>query len=501
MKTHKNLIANYFGQGWAALISLAFIPVYIHYLGVEGYGLIGIFMLLQAAFVIVDSGLSSAITREVARCKAGEPASASFPSFFRKFEWLYAGLALLFAVLVGIATTWISENWVRAEQLPLNTVKESIVWMAGIVGLLVLESLYRAVLVGSQRQGLLNVFLVIFSTMRALGAIAVLTWFSAGVVGYFIWQGVVSLISIVVMAITARRQMRLLPHSSVHPPGYMKAIWHFSLGTLTTTVLAVLLTQTDKLLLSKLLPLEAFGYYSLATTAAAAIYQFVKPITQAYYPRYAELVSAGKMDELAITYHRSAQLCAIATLPITVLLVFFGDQLLFAWTGNAIVAHHTSPLLIWLALGMLLNGLMNMPYMLQLAYGWSRFAAWSNAVAVILLLPSILWIVPEYGALGAAVCWFLLNVGYVLIAAPLMHGRLLSGERMNWLIGDLAVPIAAAMGVGAIFRWLYPGDLSVGEGLLWMAMSTVLTGVSTMMVLPKYRAQIKHFSASLLGHN
>ena len=42
-----NFIANFIGQGWVALMSLAFIPLYIKYLGVEAYGLIGLFALMQ----------------------------------------------------------------------------------------------------------------------------------------------------------------------------------------------------------------------------------------------------------------------------------------------------------------------------------------------------------------------------------------------------------------------------------------------------------------------
>ena len=43
-----NVVANYLGQGWQGLMSLAFVPLYIKYLGIESYGLIGIFALLQA---------------------------------------------------------------------------------------------------------------------------------------------------------------------------------------------------------------------------------------------------------------------------------------------------------------------------------------------------------------------------------------------------------------------------------------------------------------------
>ena len=48
MSLKRNVIANYLGQGWKALMELAFIPIYIKYLGIEAYGVIGIFALLQS---------------------------------------------------------------------------------------------------------------------------------------------------------------------------------------------------------------------------------------------------------------------------------------------------------------------------------------------------------------------------------------------------------------------------------------------------------------------
>jgi hypothetical protein len=48
MSLRANLIANYLGQGWTAVMGLAFVPMYIHYLGMEAYGLIGLFAVMQA---------------------------------------------------------------------------------------------------------------------------------------------------------------------------------------------------------------------------------------------------------------------------------------------------------------------------------------------------------------------------------------------------------------------------------------------------------------------
>jgi O-antigen/teichoic acid export membrane protein len=53
-----NVVANYIGQATRALIGLAFIPLYIKYLGIEAYGLIGMFAVLQTWLALLDAGMA-----------------------------------------------------------------------------------------------------------------------------------------------------------------------------------------------------------------------------------------------------------------------------------------------------------------------------------------------------------------------------------------------------------------------------------------------------------
>ena len=43
-----NLLSNFLGQSWRAIMSLALVPIYVKYLGIEAYGLIGIFAILMS---------------------------------------------------------------------------------------------------------------------------------------------------------------------------------------------------------------------------------------------------------------------------------------------------------------------------------------------------------------------------------------------------------------------------------------------------------------------
>ena len=71
-----NLAANLMGSAWAMLVQLVCIPLYVKFMGVEAYGLVGFYLMLQAMLQILDLGLSPTMNREMARYSV-EPEKAN----------------------------------------------------------------------------------------------------------------------------------------------------------------------------------------------------------------------------------------------------------------------------------------------------------------------------------------------------------------------------------------------------------------------------------------
>jgi O-antigen/teichoic acid export membrane protein len=46
----RNILANYVSQFYVTIIGIVAMPLYLRYLGVEAYGLVGFFAMLQAWF-------------------------------------------------------------------------------------------------------------------------------------------------------------------------------------------------------------------------------------------------------------------------------------------------------------------------------------------------------------------------------------------------------------------------------------------------------------------
>ena len=93
------------------------------------------------------------------------------------------------------------------------------------------------------------------------------------------------------------------------------------------------------------------------------------PITGAIYPRLTQLATIDQETALSVLYHQGAQHVSVITGSAAIMLVMFGGRILTLWMGTPVLAGQVAPIVAVMALGTLLNGLMVIPYQLQLAHG------------------------------------------------------------------------------------------------------------------------------------
>lgn len=437
-------------------MNLAFIPVYIKFLGVEAYGLIGLLGLLQAWFTLLDMGMTPTLNREMARFTAGIHSPQSIRNLLRSLEILCFGLAALIGASIWGSSDYLANNWLKAEALPASTVAQAISLMALVVALRFVEGIYRGSLVGLQCQVWYNGANAVLATVRNGGAVLVLMWISATTQAFFLWQALVSLLSVAILSSYVHRTLPDAPSPPRFSRKSLEGVWKFARGMIGISIVAFLLTQVDKVLLSRLLSLELFGYYTLATTLAGLTYMLVAPVTAALFPSMVTLVNTDDRAALASMYHQGAQLVTVMTAPAAMLLCLFSGGVVFMWSGDAGLAANTAPILSALVLGTFLNGLMWMPYQCQLAHGWTSLVFKGNVAGAAVLVPAIFWAVPHYGAVGAAWIWVAVNIGFILVVIPLMHLRLIPREKWNWYVGDVLLPLGGAGGIALLAVGLQP---------------------------------------------
>jgi len=438
----RNILANFAGSAWLALMSLAFVPFYIRLMGVESYGIVGVLISLQALFAVLDLGLSQTLAREMARLAVDQDNANHMADTARTLEIIYWGIALGVIVMIVSLAQPIAYSWLKPEQLSRESLREALWIMAFVIGLRWPVALYVGGLNGLQRQVLVNALLAIFATVQGAGALAVLWLIEPTVHAFFWWQALIALLQVAVLRSALRRNLRS-KREGAFKLEVLKGTWRFAAGMTGISLLVTLLTQLDKVLLSRLLVLSEFGYYVFAASVAAALFRLIGPVFTAYSPRLIELVSRNDQLELVRTYHQGCQVMAVVILAPTLTLAIFSREILALWTHDPQLVAGTHLLVSLLVIGNALNGLVTVPYALQLAHGWTKLALYANVIAVLVLGPAIYFATLHWGAVGAAGVWVLLNGSYVLIGMHVMHRRWLRTEKWRWYARDVGMPLLA----------------------------------------------------------
>lgn len=451
----RNILASYASQIYVTAAGIVMVPLYIQYMGAEAYGLVGFFAMLQAWFNLLDMGLTPTIARESARFNGGAITLLDYRCLARALEGVFAVVALAGGVLLFALAQPVASRWLNANQLPVSELTHALQIMALIVPLRWMCGLYRGVITGAERFVWLSGFSSLIATARFVLILPVLMFVSATPMAFFGFQLGVALLELAGLAFMAYRLLPRIPQGErIHWQwAPLNSVLKFSLSIAFTSSVWVLVTQTDKLILSKILPLADYGYFTVAVLVASGIMLVSGPISSAIMPRMARLQAEGQHEQLLAVYRQATQLVTVIAVPVALVLVLFSKQVLWAWTGNTLLADKAGVALSLYAAGYAFLAVGAFPYYLQYAKGNLKLHLIGNALFVILLIPSVIWAATHHGMIGAGWAWLIANALYFLCWTPVVHRKLAPGFHGAWLLSDIGrIAFVPLMTGGAIMQ-------------------------------------------------
>ena len=437
-----NILSNFAGNFWTAAAMLLCIPIYVRFLGIAAYGLVGFYISLQAVIVLLDAGMSTVFNREMAR--RGSDSTQTLRDLLRTLEGAYWGLSVLIAGGVAGLAPLISHDWLHGTAVSGSQIELAVILVGLAIALEFPFILYAGGLAGLERQVELNVVVVVTTTFRCFGSALVVAFVSPTIEAFFLWQAIASVVQSVSAGLVLWHYMPGRGSKSRFSLKSFRGLGRFSAGMGTITVLGALLTQLPRLELARTLDLHDLGILSLALTVASGLYALTTPVFQGVLPRFADYVAKSQWERVRGLYHQACQTVSVLVLPAAVVLIFFGKQVVSVWTSSSATGNAVYPVLALFVIGTALHALYWVPYAVQLSYGWTRLALIMNGTAVVVLLPLTALLASRWGAEGAAVGWISLNLVYVTVGVGIMHRKLLPGDNLKWYLDDVLSPLAGA---------------------------------------------------------
>jgi O-antigen/teichoic acid export membrane protein len=498
----RNLFSGFASSAWTAVIGLLVVPFYLRYLGLEAYGLIGLFTAMQALFQLLDLGVAPAINREVARSSvSGEISHAR--DLLHTLAVVYWSTALLIAALAVAAGPVLSLHWLNANHLSQLTIQRAVVLMGLVIAIRWPLGLYLGVLIGAQRLTVSSAINIIMITVSNVGALLILKLVSNTIEAFFLWQALSGLLNVLVLRAAAWRVLKGEKRSRFDL-AKVKQIWRFSAGMGLVAVLGLLLTHLDKFVLSKFVTLQDLGLYNLAGFAARSLYLVLSPVFSAMFPRFSAMVAVDETGKIEELYKIGTRVLLAVVFPVAAYVILFSKEIFLVWTHDPAIAGSVQVVVAFLVFGTAMNGVMHFPYAIQLAYGNSRLPVSINLLLIVIFIPMLILLSQRAGIAGAAASWAILNTMYVGLGTWLTHREILKGIATGWLVRDVGIPFGLTLlivGVGSamVFRAVENMYLHLGLGALLSACaclailstsSRAISGVRQIFLRPSSRVPV-----------
>jgi O-antigen/teichoic acid export membrane protein len=485
----RNVLANLLGGGWAALMGFAFVPVYLHYIGAKGYGLVGVFTTITASLAIFDGGLGASVGRELARASiadADEKRRARDLTY--SVELLLWIQALLFGAALTILAPLLSTHWLRLSGPEWEMATRCIRLMGLALAFQWPVNYYMCCLVGLEQQVRLNTLQAVLATIRFPGAAIWLVLVAPHTEGFFVWQ---VLSWFLVVAATRFVLHRSLPHSEVAPEvslSKVRELGQFGLRLTIVNALNILIYQIDKVIAARMLPLVEFGQYSLAWTLGVQLYRLTTSVYNGVQPRINQLAASNDAQGFSSVYRWGSQAMALLLFPTTFAVVVFGREFVGLWTGDWVLASEMRWVLAFVVLGITLQSLLYMPQSIPVARGDLRPNIAAGVLTLSLLTPLVFWGARHYGAFGAALAYMSVNGALLCTVGCCVQFAYLRSEFRSWLLGGLLLPATVSAALFWLARLLLP-ELPTGRaaGIAVLVLTGLVNLVGVALSLRQYR--------------
>jgi len=435
----KSLFATYFVQLYAALINIILIPIYVQILGVEQFGLIGFFILLQNIIMIFDVGISGSLSRQASITKHS---ISEYKGFLKQFTIIMSIFIVISIIIFSfgyfnneyIITKWINSN------LEKNILSVSVISMFMILSFRYVSTPFRSGLIGLEKHVTLSKLNFIFISLKFPGGLVILNLFDNSIISYFIYQTFVSLSELLAMSfifILSSKAIIKTTSKSFHALKTkitLKSLLVFSGQLSLLSVTWIIVTQIDKFILSSLLSLKDYAYYTLAITISGVILMFSAPLSQVLMSRLSVLYSHNNMQDYVKLYTKAFSLMSIVMISLGTFIFVFSKSIIFMWTGDLSIANASFYYAKWLALGNTISILMTFVFLLQYSTNQLKKHVIVYLLYSLLLIPISIYIANKFYGEGTAIFWFVHNIIFFIIWGGIVNHKFIKGiNSFLWL--------------------------------------------------------------------
>ncbi len=433
------MVFNLIGQGLVLALSFIAVRLIFRQLGGDVFGIIYFNITLAALLTtVLELGISATTVREVAQFFDTEPGYVTrLIQTFSLVYWVFGGVILV-AVFFGAPV--LVRYWINLTTIDPDTAA-NIIRILSIGTMVALpRALYTSLFRGRQRMAINNAIDVTIAATQQIGIVVILK-LGFGVFAVAGWMSAVMLVGMIAYLVVAARMFGTPSLVPRFDRTVVARNLRFTSLMAGGSLLALVHSSVDRVVVSKLLPITQFGFYGFASATVGRALFVSGAIIQAAYPSFSSL-SRTDRPALQVQYRKVQDLVAYVVAPMFAAIVFAGLPL-YTYTFNAGVARSLLLPTTFLCIGFALNAASSPAYTLTIAMGRPEIFVRANTVALFITVPVAVLLTVAFGIAGAAFSFVFYNLFIYIYAIPVTCRECLDFSPWKWYL-ETAKPFGLA---------------------------------------------------------
>jgi O-antigen/teichoic acid export membrane protein len=468
----RNTYWNLLGSAVPILAALFAIPPLLRALGFESFGILAIGWAVMGYFALFDLGLGRATTKFVSehleRKQAERVAETVWSSLVA-----HAALGFVGGGLFALIAPWLVHDVFSISPALQPEALGSFYWLAAAIPIIVASACMRGVLEAFRRFDLVNLIRIPASSINYLAPLPVFLFFD----NLIAVVAVISLARLLVfaaylctclVAIPSLRRGVRVSYSA------MKPLLGFGLPVTVSSLVMPIILFSDRFIIAILHSIETVTYYVTPYEVVTKLWIFSASLLGAMFPVLSAL-SVSRTIEIEILSRRAFLLLLAVVTPIVGIILALGRELLVLWVGVDFAAQ-SGTVAKWLAVGVLVNVLAQVPFTVLQCVGRPDIVARLQVIQLPIYLALAWWLANAFGTVGIAMAWALrafLDAALMLMAAL----RVVSFNRADWrasVVLAKGFPIASFLAVAWLIDKLWRFDPSIEVPVFGVVFATFI---------------------------
>lgn len=448
----KNIVYNLLGQGLLFILSLISVRYIFRQLGEEVLGIIYFTVTVTALVSAINIGILAVTVREVSSHFKSDP--GYILEFIRTVSLFFWGGYFLIATAFFFGTPLIVEKWINLGTMNVPTTI-TMLRILGIASFLTLpRSFYASLFQGLQRMEFNNSIDVATYAIQQFGIILILV-LGGGLFHVIYWYAACFVFSILVYLVVSSRFFPAKIFLPKYSQTVIKRNFSFAVKMMFNSTTGVIHTQTDKVIISKLLPVGMLGYYSFAYGVAAKGGLFTGAVGQSALPSFSSLYSKGNRDGLMKQYWKLQDMICFVTV-VFYAFVAYALLPLFSCIFNEQTAKMLFLPTALLCLGFYMNSTMTIPYYFSIATGKPGITMRFHLLALFTILPLTAVLIYLFGLIGGGLSLISFYLLAYLYPLPKICSQCLSIPSRRWFkhIGRIFILVFLTYGLAWFILWI-----------------------------------------------